>query len=150
MFPNTVFVPPFPNSWQGLRKGIIQNWGWVEHFLWDSWDISFRFVWEKEIHVDTLRKGLQSGKVPLGTQQLGWRRCGCHDDFGFAEVLPVVNVGSHTWPIITLDKRESIVRLLRTSGKFGHAFANSGNPDETAPRQDFHCLFSQFIFYSNN
>ena len=33
-----------------------------------------------------------------------------------------------------------------TSGKFGHAFANSGNPDETAPyepsHQDFHCLFS--------
>ena len=33
-----------------------------------------------------------------------------------------------------------------TSGKFGHTFANSGNPDETAPyepsHQDFHCLLS--------
>ena len=30
------------------------------------------------------------------------------------------------------------------SGKFGHTFANSGNPDETTPyepsHQDFHCL----------
>ena len=34
--------------------------------------------------------------------------------------------------------------LLRTSGKFGHTFANSGNLDETAPNElshkDFHCL----------
>ena len=33
---------------------------------------------------------------------------------------------------------------LRTPGKFGHTFANSGNPDETAlyepSHQDFHCL----------
>ena len=32
------------------------------------------------------------------------------------------------------------------SDKFGHTFANSGNPDETAPyepsHQDFHCLLS--------
>ena len=39
------------------------------------------------------------------------------------------------------------VRSFRTSGKFGHTFANSGNPDETAPyepshHQDFHCLLS--------
>ena len=31
-------------------------------------------------------------------------------------------------------------------GKFGHTFANCGNPDETAPyepsHQDFHCVFS--------
>ena len=38
--------------------------------------------------------------------------------------------------------------LLRVkSGKFGHTFANSGNPDETAPyyepsHQDFHCLLN--------
>ena len=35
---------------------------------------------------------------------------------------------------------------IRTSGKFGHTFANSVNPDETAPyepsHQDFHCLLS--------
>ena len=34
----------------------------------------------------------------------------------------------------------------RTSGKFGHPLANSGNPDETAPYEpshlDFHCLLS--------
>ena len=33
---------------------------------------------------------------------------------------------------------------LRTSGKFGHTFANSGHSDETAPNepshQDFYCL----------
>ena len=43
---------------------------------------------------------------------------------------------------------------LRTPGKFGHAFANSGNPDETAPcgpsNQEFHCLISKLFFYSNN
>ena len=35
---------------------------------------------------------------------------------------------------------------LRTSSKFGHTFANNGNPDETAPyepsHQDFHLLLS--------
>ena len=35
---------------------------------------------------------------------------------------------------------------IRTSGKFGHTFANSVNPDETAPyepsHRDFHCLLS--------
>ena len=45
------------------------------------------------------------------------------------------------------------VGQIRTSGKFGHTFANSGNPDETAPyepsHQDFHCSLSYF-FYSNN
>ena len=45
------------------------------------------------------------------------------------------------------------VGYIRTSGKFGHTFANSVNPDETAPyepfHQDFHCLLSQFNFYSN-
>ena len=39
---------------------------------------------------------------------------------------------------------------LRTSGKFGHTFANSGNPDEMAPyepsHQDVHGLFSFFLF----
>ena len=38
---------------------------------------------------------------------------------------------------------------LRTSGKFGHTLANSGNPDETAlneqSHQDFHCLLSFFF-----
>ena len=38
----------------------------------------------------------------------------------------------------------------RTPGKFGHTFANSGNPDETAPyepsHQDFHCLLGKFSF----
>ena len=42
--------------------------------------------------------------------------------------------------------RSGKVRLLRTSGKFGHAFGNSGNPDEMAPyepsHQDFNCLLS--------
>ena len=32
---------------------------------------------------------------------------------------------------------------LRTPGKFGHTFANSGNPDED---QDFHCLLSWLFF----
>ena len=36
------------------------------------------------------------------------------------------------------------------SGKFGDTFANSVNPDDTAPyepsHQDFHCLPSKFIF----
>ena len=35
------------------------------------------------------------------------------------------------------------VMKLRTPGKFGQTFANSGNPNETAPydpsHQDFHC-----------
>ena len=42
---------------------------------------------------------------------------------------------------------------LRTPGKFGHTFANSGHPDETAPYEpshhNVHCLFS-FFFHSNN
>ena len=37
------------------------------------------------------------------------------------------------------------------SGKFGHTFANIGNPDKTAlnepSHQDFHCLL-KFICYS--
>ena len=33
------------------------------------------------------------------------------------------------------------VEYIRTSGKFGHTFANSVNPDETAP-YDFHCLLN--------
>ena len=44
------------------------------------------------------------------------------------------------------------VGLIRTLGKFRHTFANSVNPDETAPYepsyQDFHCLLSLFIFIS--
>ena len=43
---------------------------------------------------------------------------------------------------------------LRTPGKFGHTFANSGNPDETAPyepsHQDFHCCLVGYYFYSIN
>ena len=44
-------------------------------------------------------------------------------------------------PILQIEK------LYRVkSGKFGHTFANSVNPDETAPyepsHQDFHCLLS--------
>ena len=43
-------------------------------------------------------------------------------------------------------------RSLRTSGKLGHKFAKSENPDETAPyepsHQDFHCLLSLYVFYS--
>ena len=39
---------------------------------------------------------------------------------------------------------------IRTPGKFGHTFANSGNPDETDPyessHQDFHCLLSWLFF----
>ena len=39
-----------------------------------------------------------------------------------------------------------VVMKLRTPGKFGCTFANSGNPDETAPyepsHQNFHCLLS--------
>ena len=38
------------------------------------------------------------------------------------------------------------VRYFRTSGKFIHTFANSGNPDETALYEpshlDFYCLLS--------
>ena len=38
---------------------------------------------------------------------------------------------------------------LRTSGKFGHTFANSGNPDETVPyepsNQDFHFSLRYFF-----
>ena len=37
---------------------------------------------------------------------------------------------------------------------FGHTFANSGNPDEMAPyepsHQDFHCLLSLLLVYSND
>ena len=39
---------------------------------------------------------------------------------------------------------------LRTPGKFGHAFANSGNPDETASyelsHQDVHSLLGRLFF----
>ena len=31
---------------------------------------------------------------------------------------------------------------LPIPGKFGHTVANSGNPDETTPYQDFYCLLS--------
>ena len=38
---------------------------------------------------------------------------------------------------------------LRTPGKFGHTFANSGNLDESAPyessHQGIHCLLSSFF-----
>ena len=33
------------------------------------------------------------------------------------------------------------VMKLRTPGKFGHTFENSGNPDKPS-HQDFHCLLS--------
>ena len=40
----------------------------------------------------------------------------------------------------------STIGYIRTSGIFGHTFANSVNPDETAPyepsHQDFRCLLS--------
>ena len=40
---------------------------------------------------------------------------------------------------------------IRTPGKFGYTFANSGNPDETAPyepsHQDFHCLLNWLCFF---
>ena len=36
--------------------------------------------------------------------------------------------------------------LLQTSGKFGHTFANSGNPHETS-HQCFHCLLSYLFFF---
>ena len=38
---------------------------------------------------------------------------------------------------------------LRTQGKFRHTFANSGNPDETAP-YDFTVCLVDYSFYSNN
>ena len=50
---------------------------------------------------------------------------------------------------IIINSRKSLlgkVRQLRTSCKFGHTFANSEKPDETAlnepSHQDFHCLLS--------
>ena len=46
------------------------------------------------------------------------------------------------------------IRYFRTPGKFGHTFASSGNPDETAPyeasHQDFHSLLSKLFIPSNN
>ena len=46
------------------------------------------------------------------------------------------------------------IRVTPTSGKFGHTFASTENPDETVPNepshQDFHCLLIYFIFYYNN
>ena len=41
---------------------------------------------------------------------------------------------------------------LRTPGKFGHTFANSGNPDETAPYEPSHqiftvCLVDDFVLF---
>ena len=48
-------------------------------------------------------------------------------------------------PIHLLGK----IRLHWTSGKLGHAFVNSGNPDETISYEpshhDFHFLLSFFI-----
>ena len=42
------------------------------------------------------------------------------------------------------------VGFIRTSGKFGQTFANSGNPDETAPYEPSHqdftvCLVNLFF-----
>ena len=42
----------------------------------------------------------------------------------------------HTWVKINIFFRlghKGKVRKLKTSGKFGHTFANSGNPGEKAP-----------------
>ena len=43
------------------------------------------------------------------------------------------------------------VMKLRTPGKFGHTFANSGSPDETAQYEPSHqvfivCLVDYFLF----
>ena len=41
---------------------------------------------------------------------------------------------------------------LRTTGKFGHTFANSGNPDETAPyliRIFTVCLVGYYFYFNN-
>ena len=51
-----------------------------------------------------------------------------------------------------MDNRQRDTRLK--SSKFGHTFANSVHPDETAPyeppHQDFYCLLSLFNIYSNH
>ena len=55
--------------------------------------------------------------------------------------------------VLTISEGSGKVGSIRTSGKFGHAFANSVYPDKTAPyepsHQDFHCLLRLFMFYSN-
>ena len=70
-----------------------------------------------------------------------------------------VKISLYCYECAETEERASIiggqgkVGLIRTSGKFGHTFANSVNPDETAPyepsHQDLGCLLSLFIFYSN-
>ena len=40
-----------------------------------------------------------------------------------------------------MPTRKPLLKLIRTSPKFGHILANGVNPDETAPsHQDCHCL----------
>ena len=51
--------------------------------------------------------------------------------------------------------KKEILGLIRRAGKFGHTFANSGNPDETALMSRLIriftvCLVNTFYFYSNN
>ena len=45
---------------------------------------------------------------------------------------------------ITISHLHFALIYVETEGKFGHTFANSENPDETAPyepsHKDFHCL----------
>ena len=47
-------------------------------------------------------------------------------------------------------RMQSVSSFRVKSGKFRHTFANSGNPDETAPyepsHQDFHCLLIYLFF----
>ena len=63
-----------------------------------------------------------------------------------------ISIGYHI--LMMFNILETIFKLFTvTSSNIGHSFANSGNPDETAPykpsHQNFHCLLSYF-FYSNN
>ena len=45
---------------------------------------------------------------------------------------------------LEIKEQNGTVGSIRISGKFGHTFANSENPDETAPYEpshlDFYCL----------
>ena len=60
--------------------------------------------------------------------------------------VPITWVSVRTSVLFTESVNKGKVMKLRTPGKFGHTFANSGNPDETAhdepSHQDFHCLHS--------
>ena len=51
--------------------------------------------------------------------------------------------------VLIWSKSSCALNTRVKSGSFGHTFANSGNPDETAPyepsHQDFHCLLGYLI-----